>query len=319
MTRANTPYPCHLLLPRRLPGAEDVNAPLLGPETLGVEVTEPELAVRCGLGNLDPQHGGGGPGRCAIEAALTWPLPDASARLVTLRPDADAFGAMALLRHRKAGGEIGTDVLCRVEAVIEGDTFQHGDWQDWRQRVGEPAKLLTADDAIMMPEDYRAVTSLCLEDRLVEDRVHAVGEWLATGQLPSRARDQARAFAERLASAWSEGRVNIELIGGGQIAHLRSSVPGALSLAYRLAPVIVAEQEVRGVRKVTICQFSAGHVDLKAVADLLNDLESGWGGSDTLIGSPQGTGSMLALSDIVPCVMSCLLPTKAAVSGVHAV
>jgi hypothetical protein len=44
------------LLPERMKGAAMHNAALLGELSYGIEVTEPGLAARCGLGNLDPQH-----------------------------------------------------------------------------------------------------------------------------------------------------------------------------------------------------------------------------------------------------------------------
>ena len=48
-------YTYGLLDPRA--GVAGENLPLLGAATLGIEVTVPELARRCGLGNIDPQHG----------------------------------------------------------------------------------------------------------------------------------------------------------------------------------------------------------------------------------------------------------------------
>ena len=53
------PYRYALLKPLRAPGAEDWNAAILARPCLGIEVTEPELAARCVLGNIDPQHLGG--------------------------------------------------------------------------------------------------------------------------------------------------------------------------------------------------------------------------------------------------------------------
>lgn len=80
------------------------NDSLLGMNTLGVEVTQPALAARCGLGNLDPQHGNNpNINSSAIEGAMTCALPPAGATLVTMRPDRDSFGAMAVLRLRAEG------------------------------------------------------------------------------------------------------------------------------------------------------------------------------------------------------------------------
>jgi hypothetical protein len=69
-----------------------ITPPLLGDMSYGIEVTEPGLAVRCQLGNLDPQHGPDGSGEAAIAAAITSPLPPKGARLVIIRPDMDAPG-----------------------------------------------------------------------------------------------------------------------------------------------------------------------------------------------------------------------------------
>ena len=88
-----------LLLPTIAEGAEEHNTRLLGPYTLGIKVTEPSLAARCGLGNIDSQHGPKAPSDAptAIKAALDWPLPPASALLVTIRPDLDSLDVMAVL------------------------------------------------------------------------------------------------------------------------------------------------------------------------------------------------------------------------------
>ncbi len=51
-------YRYALLLPAGAQGAEANNAPLLGSNTLGIEVTEAALGTCCGLGNIDPQLNG---------------------------------------------------------------------------------------------------------------------------------------------------------------------------------------------------------------------------------------------------------------------
>ena len=45
-----------ILDPRKTPEAQVNNNALLNEQTLGIEVTIPELADRCKLGNIDPQH-----------------------------------------------------------------------------------------------------------------------------------------------------------------------------------------------------------------------------------------------------------------------
>jgi hypothetical protein len=48
-------------------------------------------------------------------------------------------------------------------------------------------------------------------------------------------------------------------------------------------------------------------VDLPAVRDELASLEAGWGGSPTIIGSPQGVDSNLPLETVVAIVAKHLL------------
>lgn len=97
-------YRCAIL---KTDGSEEAtkhNDYWLGPMTLGIEVTQEVLAKRCGLGNIDPQHGKGSHSSAA-EAALTWPLPPNDARLVTVRNDKDAVTAIAILALRIEGFE----------------------------------------------------------------------------------------------------------------------------------------------------------------------------------------------------------------------
>lgn len=84
--------------------ARQHNRKLLGPTTLGIEITRSDLAEKCGLGNIDPQHGlSPQPNQSAISDSLTYSLPPEGTTLVTIRPDADAFGAMAVLTARSEG------------------------------------------------------------------------------------------------------------------------------------------------------------------------------------------------------------------------
>ena len=76
--------------------AAENEAALTG-QVLGIEVTEPGLAARCSLGNIDPQHAGGNASRAAIEDAVSVELPPYGITLVTVRADVDSVGAMAVL------------------------------------------------------------------------------------------------------------------------------------------------------------------------------------------------------------------------------
>jgi len=97
----------------------------------------------------------------------------------------------------------------------------------------------------------------------------------------------------------------MEEIMRGALCLVQGFVPGALRLGYRRAPVVIA---VGGEpRRVSIAQFESGWVDLRTAKNLLDSKEPGWGGSTTLIGSPQGVEVKTPLTSIIDTVRSYLI------------
>lgn len=96
--------------------------------TLGIEITVPEIAALCGLGNIDGQHGMAATpeawrGKAAIEIALDCDVPPNGATLATSRPDLDSIGAMAVLVLRSLGLAEHIDREL-VAAIAAADSFQ---------------------------------------------------------------------------------------------------------------------------------------------------------------------------------------------------
>lgn len=287
----SAPYLYDLLIPSRAPDAERRNDARLGPTTLGVEVTEATLAARCGLGNIDPQHSGADATRSAIEAALDWPLPPDSARLATLRKDADALGAMAILTLRSAHAPLDAALRERVRLVAEADRFAQGPWPGPRPLPGSVAEI---DEVGFGPQGLGAMIG-GLPGVGIAEGVAAMSAWLTRGDIPGGWAQRARAAAATLLAQLAGGEVRVRMSDRPGVALVEGAAPGALRLGYRLAPVVVALGDVGGLRKIAIAQHDAGHVDLAAVAARLNRAEPGWGGSPTIIGSPQGVAAQTSL------------------------
>jgi hypothetical protein len=111
--------------------------------TLGIEITVPEVATRCGLGNLDGQHGTGSVpydegainallgrndwGGAAIAIALAVYPPVDGTIFATSRPDLDSIGAMAVLVLRSLGLAEHIDREL-VKAIAAADSFRSGAW-----------------------------------------------------------------------------------------------------------------------------------------------------------------------------------------------
>lgn len=285
------------------------NAGVLGPGTLGIEVTVPELAARCGLGNIDPQHRPEGGAVAAIEAALDWPLPPANVCLVTIRPDADAYGSMALLELRAAKHAMTSGLLARVQLIAREDKFCRGSWPGPRTLPCQPGDV---DEVGLGEQSVSALTGTLSQSRL--DPVTAVSaaqDWLVSGVLPADWEARAEHAAAALVHALARGAVTVRSASAKGIALVEGAVPGALRLGYRLAPVVIAVNE-RGShparpRRIAVAQWHVGHVDLMGAISVLNQEEPGWGGSPTIIGSPQGGACRLPLEHVASVIEAFML------------
>ena len=307
-----SPYRYALLNPAETREAERANSVHLGVLTLGIEVTLPRLAARCGLGNIDPQHGARARDGAvaAIEACLDASLPPPGAVLVTIRPDLDALGGMALLTLRATACSAisrARPLLDRVARVGRADSFNMGHWPGPRPMPTSFEDLL--DDGLGREI---AVLSAAVADRKVplEARVRAAGRWLVRGRLPSAHLEAAKIRATRLVESLCAGETTVQILHQGRLAVVQSQTLGAHLLGYRAAPVIVLLNrehpfgDGRRGRKLTIAQFCSGHADLDAVAEALRAREPGWGGQRNIIGSPLAGPSALELEEVVEIVAS---------------
>jgi hypothetical protein len=301
---AGLPYGVTLLAP-------GVDRPGFDAGLLGIEVTDPALAAACGLGNIDPQHGEAASTRspAAIEACLDAPLPPRGSRLATIRPDLDALGAMALLSLRASGRPVDRAVEDRVARIAALDRFDRGPWPGPRPLPRTAAEI--ADD---WPGKDLAQLAACVRDpaRPLAARVTVVLRWLETGILPEDNRDSARGLHEALVRSLRLGTTRVELALRGRVAVVVSLHPAALSLGYRLAPIVVALNPVfafpsgHAGRKFTIARWGEGDGDLDRVVARLSALEPGWGGQRGIKGSPQSHPSELSLARVLCVTRSAL-------------
>lgn len=264
------------------------------PNVLGIEVTVPELAAACGLGNLDPQHTGGDSTTAAIEEAVSCPLPPAGATLATVRADLDSLGSMAVLTLRSQGVEITGPVADRVALIADHDK-------------NPPAATVEGEVTPL-----QALNLPVFNHRLpVADRVALVAEYLTTGSFTGQ--EEAVAQVRRDRAEQAKVADTVTLAAGGRIAVVESTSRFAVAAAYQHADVVVAVNPAfrfaggEPHRKVTVCQARPGLVDLKAVFADLSAMEPGWGGSPTVGGSPQGVGSQVSTAQVVAVLEKHLL------------
>lgn len=308
-------YNVAALDPRRTPQADEHNNKVLAGPVLGIEVTVPALAGRCSLGNIDPQHLGGDTSRAAIDAALTWPLPPLNATLATVRPDADSIGAMALLSMRaeahtgyddhwvdtvyalSSGRTVmGVAAWDRATLISRTDREASGPWPGPRP-IGGPEDLL---------RETTALEAMCMDHTLtMAERVVRMRDWLLSGKFEGMAGYQARALAEAQAAL---ADLDVQVRGG--VAVVTGAHRLAMSIGYRHAPVVVATnprfrwQGGPEHVKHTVARWNTMTVgmDWDRMLAELQSADPGWGGSASIVGSPQGIASRLTTEQVVEIV-----------------
>jgi len=317
-------YSYAVLDPRPTDAARMANARAFatGP-VYGLEVTVPALADRCAA-NLDPQHSGGDASTAAIQAAMDWPLPPPGAVLATVRPDADSIGAMAVLtlrREQLAVGYEGETLLDtvfhvgerpvqgagipdRVHLIADADREKSGPWPGPRP-IGDAASLL---------RPTTAVERMCMDHRLpLAQRVSHMRDWLLSGSFTGMDGYQVEALAEAEQAIAS---LDVQVQDG--IAVVTGSHRLAMSIGYRHAPVVVATNPAFRWQgggehvKHTIARWNSGtmpDMDWDGMLAALNtadpaaDETARWGGSTSIVGSPQGVASGLTTSQVVEIVI----------------
>lgn len=294
--------------PRNTPEAALHNDKILSQPAFGVEVTLPALAARCSLGNCDPQHLGGRPDSAAIQDLAFAAMPPRGTMLATVRPDLDSLGGMAILELRSRGlwnsGSLEENAHAaeRVALIAQADTFTNGDWpgkkplptqdQPWAE-LGQASEIEALAAMAAFVGDHKVP---------LDKRVEGMCEFLLRGVEPKKYREQVERDRRALVSAIEQGDLRIE--SAGQIALVTSTHVGGTALGYTQAPVVIIEnpsfrfQGGEPHRKVTICQYRNGYVNLNGLANELSQREPGWGGSPTIIGSPQGTATTIGMHEL---------------------
>ena len=271
---------------------------------LGIEITDPTLAERCGLGNIDPQHRPGAQpiSPAAIEACLRIAPPKRGTCLATIRPDADSIGSMALLELRAAGATPSADMLARITEIAAADRNDRGAWPGRGAFPGIEDK-----SPQYQPDHVHAVLSACASDRntTLEKRVTAFMRFLCQGTLPEAYHVSVEDRRNALARSLTTGATRASLVAGGRIAVVISMEPGVLSLGYRLAPIVVAlnpawefpSGEVG--RKYTVARWHEDDANLTTFESTVAAIEPGWGGQAGIKGSPQNRPSTLTVEKIL--------------------
>ena len=275
---------------------------------IGLEMTEPELAVLCDR-NIDPQHTEGNAEQsCAKEVAqkapelLGWFKSKDLDKIVfvTNRVDLDAVAAYVLADRYLRGEKVSLNDS--IEAINAHDTHMGDKWSG-------PKPIEQAFD----PESKTgAMASSIQVFRVTEKNIDDVRNFIDTGKVADDVMDSFRASQQTIINKVKSGEIKTEVVGG--VAYVESTDRAATNVGYSMAPVVVAVNPAMRApdghtyRKISICQHEAGYADLGTVKTELSVRENGWGGSPTFIGSPQNQDCLTDISDIKKLVYANLMP-----------
>jgi hypothetical protein len=295
-----------------------------GKKVIGFEVTVPQQAEMLDL-NIDPQHTGGNSEMSCIMECFENPPSREREEVVycTSRADLDSVGAMALsgliLDNRSYDAEdLRNIVRERVGLVHQTDCFDHGEWSPkelFSQGYEQPKLAAIA----------RAVSDFKIS---LETRVQWMSDWLI-GINPEDVHPLAAYQAayekekEQVKNALENGSTKVTTYK--DLVVVTSKLRAATSIGYAKSPVVIAfnpEMPARNgsYKKFTVCQYRAGYIDLAGAVKALNELEPGWGGSPTIIGSPQEQDSSLTIDQVMKIVRSFAIirPSEGIVTSVDA-
>ncbi len=275
---------------------------------IGLEMTVPNLAELCDK-NIDPQHTEGNETKCCAQdiyenapKLLGWYKSKDPEKIVfaTNRVDVDSVASYVLADRYLQGQDLGLKES--IEKINEHDAFQGAKWEG-------PKPIEQAFD----PENKTGALASSIKVFMVTSKnIEDVKSFIDTGCVDEAVMDSYRKSQQGIIDKVKSGDIKTEVVGG--VAYVETTLPCATNVGYSMAPVVVATNPAMRApdgttyRKVSVCQHEAGYVDLGTVKSELSQKETGWGGSPTFIGSPQGQDCTTELSDIKKLVYANLTP-----------
>jgi len=296
-------------------GVRQHNEKLLGPNTLGVEITRPDLAAQCGLGNIDPQHDISSPhsDSSAILESLTLLLPPKGATLVTIRPDADSFGAMAVLtaRFENKAKLLNLKLIETIHLVDCVGPVTAQKVNPWIQEYASKSRIISQ------------ISKGGLQVAETKEQVLAIRDVL-TGKMSSE--QIARLLADRKFNNPEEFQLTTIVPDKVMLIETRGQYGFARQWGSARFPVTIIcdyEYTMPGVatylphKRWSIVRASSAAINIEELKRRINESESAvrgmmmsalkdkcltWGGPQGLVSSPQGRESALSNEDVIAVV-----------------
>lgn len=274
--------------------------------TLGIEVTLPKLAAKCGLGNIDHHRIGDDSNTpAACEQALNWTYLDCN--VVGILADADTLTAMAVLWSKvfsvesdacfysqngfypeKSGYEVDEELVNKIGLI------------DRKGPASKPDLLL--DKRVLYIRAIAAQRGMDLSDQVYNIMLVLCGKELNDEELQLIENEELKFIDAEKAS-------KVTKVDDFVIVESHHSM--ATQVGYKYGDLLICindkfpkdfKDTTKGTyRKITLCKRDE-YVPYNINFSKLNSLENGWGGRTTIGGSPQGVDSILTIDKILSCI-----------------
>lgn len=268
---------------------------------IGVEITDPNIAIHCFL-NIDPQHERNELLNNMTALEYVYKCRDDFRELlvifnkflfITMKTDLDSVASICLLKMiiKNRLFAMTPDLILKFKSIAKSDRHGRLDYNEVKKRVdidfirdsnfnryGIPLSL------IAMIADYKLdLEQKCInmDSYLSKNTFYKIKDYVA--------------YVKEIRK--KSVLISHEIIVPDKLIFVVSNSRGAISKGYRKCPVVIAKNFKytfgRGVDKIigtkmTIAQYEDNkYIDLIGLKNELNNIESGWGGSSCIIGSPQ--------------------------------
>ena len=207
--------------------------------------------------------------------------------MITVKPDLDSLGSMALLtliinNEFKIDG----DLILRLKAIAKSDRHGRSNWKNKQEDFFFIREYTTYG----IPCGLFFITSS--RNLTCDEKIKIITQYLLTGTFDDVEKYNKKAI-KKIKKAKKKLKINI--IIPKKLCLIESRYRGALSYGYRYTPCVIAinelfsfnieNEQVYG-KKITIAQYEDKYMDMEKILNDINEIESGWGGSSVIIGSP---------------------------------
>lgn len=262
---------------------------------IGIEVTDIEIDQYCSI-SIDPQHSTFNTDNKItaieyifnhIDYILDILKTSKKVCMLTVKPDSDSLGAMALLTlFLKDSFKLDGDMILRLKAIAKSDRHGRINWKNKKEDYFQFENY----NIYGLPCGLSYMTS----DKTLscQQKVDRIIEYLLTGEFKDI--EKYNGIVNKNFRKASKS-IKINIIVPDKLCIVESKYRGAVAFGYRYTPCVIAKNKYYTFgnddtkifgKKMTIAQYENKYMDMITLLSQINELEPGWGGSAEIIGSP---------------------------------